>query len=58
MIKAIKNFLRRRQLDRAGFSIELQLATATYGTDGGSWVACPEAIPNGAIVYSFGIGRS
>lgn len=57
MIKRIKNYLRRRQLARAGFAVELPCPAATYGTEGGSWVACPDAIRADSTVYSFGIGR-
>ena len=57
MFKTIKNVLRRRRLAQAGVTVEMPCATAEYGTGGGAWTACPDAIDRDSVIYSFGIGR-
>jgi FkbM family methyltransferase len=57
MFKTIKNALRRRRLAHAGVTVEIQCATAQYGSGGGSWIVCPDIIHPNSVIYSFGIGR-
>lgn len=57
MLRRIKARLRRYRLRRHGIAVEDVRRTAVYGGGGGAWELSPEAVPRGAIVYSFGAGR-
>src|SRR5262249_51106931 len=53
---AIKDWLRRCQLARAGIGVELQRATSPAGTRSGVWVVDPAPLGPHSVVYSAGVG--
>ena len=56
MFRALKNYLRRRQLTRCGIRPQLTLDTFTAGDRSGVWSVCPDRLNRASVVYSFGVG--
>jgi FkbM family methyltransferase len=56
MLRAIKNYFRRRQLTRRGIVCQRTLATLTSGDRSGVWTVWPDLLGRHSVVYSFGVG--
>ncbi|MEM7233448.1 MAG: FkbM family methyltransferase [Planctomycetota bacterium] len=54
--KALKAYLRRRQIASRGLGTECKIPKRGYGDGTGLWTICDSALPENAIVYSFGVG--
>ena len=52
----LKDWLRRRQLARAGIGVELAQPTFAAGARSGVWVVDPAPLGAHSVVYSFGVG--
>lgn len=51
-----RDWLRRRQLARAGIGVELQLPTFAAGERSGVWVVATAGLSATSVVWSFGLG--
>ncbi len=56
MLRAIKDYFRRRQLTRRGIVRQLSLPTYSAGARSGVWTVWPEGLSPDSVVYSFGVG--
>ncbi|MBI2804517.1 MAG: FkbM family methyltransferase [Planctomycetes bacterium] len=56
MLRAIKDYLRRRELARLGITVQVALPTFTSGDRSGVWTVWPDPLNQDSIVYSFGVG--
>ena len=58
MLRAVKDYLRRRRLSVEGVTQELSVATFTAGARSGIWTICPERLSESSVVYSCGVGNN
>lgn len=56
LVRRVKQYLRRRRLERLGVG-ERRIAVKTVlGSGSGAWTACTEGLDENSVVYSFGAG--
>lgn len=55
-LRHVKDYLRRRQLARAGIAVEIDLPVFRAGARSGVWAVYPETLTPQSRVYSFGVG--
>jgi hypothetical protein len=53
---ALKDYLRRRQLTKAGIVPRLQVPTWSAGARSGVWTVIPDLLSADSVVYSVGVG--
>jgi FkbM family methyltransferase len=56
MLRAMKDYLRRRVLTRRGIDVEVRRPTFMAGERSGMWTVLPDLLNRDSVVYSFGVG--
>ncbi|HVS39046.1 MAG TPA: FkbM family methyltransferase [Gemmataceae bacterium] len=56
VLRALKHYLRRRQLARHGVTPRLSVPTVRDGARSGVWTVCPNGLTPDSVVWSFGVG--